>query len=156
MQPKNIVEAYKIAVLSAAFTPQDKIKVFEEVICFCENDKQCSRENSIKRNTLLFWAYNHLAKEYERRKNYNQAIFLWQKAYPLVESAEAKIRLGLKMLDVLNVGNFNLRDRAKNISELATILIQGYEQKGLEQEASNIKRLKKAADCIINGSRKNF
>ncbi|MCQ2741041.1 MAG: hypothetical protein MJ210_02865 [Alphaproteobacteria bacterium] len=72
----------------------------------------------------------------------------------MVESAEAKIRLGLKMLDVLNVGNFNLRDRAKNISELVTILIQGYEQKGLEQEALNIKRLKKAADCIINGSRK--
>ena len=150
MKPKNIVEAYKIAVLSAVLNSHEKIKVFEEVIQFCEKNKQCSHETSVKRNTLLFWAYNHLALEHERKKNYEQAVFLWQKAYPLVESVDAKIRLGLKMLDIIKSENFNVRDRAQNISDLSRILIKAYDQKGMKQEALNIERLKKAADYVLS------
>lgn len=66
IRPQNIMQAYRMANQEAAATQNydDKIRAFDKVIHFCKHTDSCRLEPSVKRNMLLFWAYDKVGTAY--------------------------------------------------------------------------------------------
>ena len=147
-KPCNIVEAYAVASKTAAKYPQ-KRRIYDKVADFCENDRVCRTEDTVKRNTLLFWTYDHMAGEYAESKRYEQAFVTWRKALPLVWSPEEQIRLGQKMLDAVDHSRLSIPRKAGAIAETAAYLQQAYQQIGDEENSQRMKRMVDLASDLI-------
>lgn len=142
--PKDIVEAYALAVKARESCTR---KAFEEVINFCENDLQCSADNSRKRNTLLLWSYDKLAQSMARTNQYAKAYEWWQKALPLTSSVKVKINLSLNMLDAANKGFANMREKAAKVAETTALLQKLYQK---SNDLINSQKMQKLTETATN------
>ncbi|MBE6453711.1 MAG: hypothetical protein E7017_02350 [Alphaproteobacteria bacterium] len=151
--PQNIVEAYKLAVQASNLDPEIKLRVFDEVVSFCESNGACMKDDSIKRKTLLFWAYNRLAKANIDEGQYENALELWQKAQNLVYSPYGKIKLGNDMLDAVEKSKMPINDKAKLIIKVTALLYEAYNKTGDEENASRMERLQNVASYLLSSSK---
>lgn len=122
-KPKDIVEAYMLAIKAKEYNTR---KAFEEVAHFCENDVVCSKDNSLKRNTLLLWVYDKLANLYFKSQNYDVAYKWWKKAIEIPGSYKVRLNIGLNMLELASNKIANKEERLSKIIESASILQQIY------------------------------
>ncbi len=151
--PKNIVEAYKLAIQASNLEPELKVEAFDEVVSFCEKNDTCFNDDSVKRKTLLFWAYNKLAKANIDEGQYEKALDIWQKAQNLVYSPYGKIKLGNDMLDAVEKSKMPINDKAKLIVRITALLYEAYNKTGDEENASRMERLQNVASYLLNSSK---
>ena len=144
--PKDIVEAYALAVKARESCTR---KAFEDVVNFCENDLQCSTDNSKKRNTLLLWSYDRLAQSFAKTNNYAQAYDWWHKAVVLNGSLQVKIKLGLNMLDAANKGFANMREKAAKVAETTSFLQKFYQENNDIANSQKMQKLNDAATGLL-------
>ena len=150
LKPRNIVEAYVLAVRSAEMNPSERLKSFQNVISFCEQDHICSKEDSIKRNTLLFWAYDKVAQVKLHHQEYKEAMQAWLKSFSIGVSPQARLRLGAKMLQLADEAKFNVSDKAKNLSAIARHMKQAYLETGQVEEAAKMERLQEVSSFVLH------
>lgn len=151
--PQNIVEAYAKASKTAELNPKMRLDAYDEVISFCENDQKCSLENSLKRDMLLFWAYDNVAQSNMDAKRYHEALEVWQKAGKLIRSPQARIDLGTKMLEAADKSHLSIPQKAQKIVEITHYLQEAYHEIGDEPNFERIKRLNDVATYLLGGSK---
>ena len=151
--PKNIVEAYKIASQVVSMEFEEKSAAFEKVIDFCESSHSCRMENSLKRNTLLFWAYNKCAQAKFDMQQFDKAVDMWLKAIELTDVAIAKIEVGDKILKSLEQGDVKISVKAKLIAKVASIVGEACQKTGQQEKALRMQRLQNTAEFVLNPSK---
>lgn len=147
--PKDIVEAYSLAVKARENTTR---KAFMDVINFCENNMECLTDNSLKRNTLLFWAYDKLADSYARGKDFAKAFELWNRAKEIPASYHAKLSLGMNMLQAANNAEDNIFGKANKVAHAANFLKKTYESVGNYVDAERMEHLQASAVAVLKQS----
>lgn len=147
--PRDIVEAYALAVKARENTTR---KAFHEVIDFCENSAECMADNSLRRNTLLFWAYDKLAYSYAKSNEFDKAFDWWHKAEDLPASYHAKLSLGMNMLQAANNAAGNIFTKAARVIQAADFLKKLYEEYGNYIEAERMERLQNSASAVLKQS----
>ena len=145
--PKNIVDAYRNAVNGS-----DDAN-FSEVIAFCENDKKCQDDNSLKKNTLMYWSYKKIAMFYEKNKRYKQAYLFWQKAFDFANTSDIRIKIGYKMLDAVNNIKTSMSEKAADIVKIATGMQKEYNLQGNEEKSLQMLKLQKTAEKLLKKSK---
>ena len=153
VSPQNIVEAYTMAVKASEAKTETKLQAYDKVIAFCENNQECSLENSTKRNMLLFWAYDQVAEAKLAEKKYPDALDIWRKASRLPGEPEVKIKLGLKMLDAVDKGRFSIPEKARQIVEITGYLQKAYSENNDEAGMQRMERLQNTAAYLLGGSK---
>ena len=151
--PENIVEAYGLAAKAFDSDPLNKQKIFEDVISFCENDVECKADDSLKRNTLLLWAYDKLAMAKFDASLYAEALAIWQKSYKLALSSKTKINIGNKMLEAVEKANMKMSEKAKNIVKITAFLHKAYSDEKNQEAAERIQRLQNVAAFVLGESK---
>ncbi len=150
--PQNIVEAYKNASQAALMFPKESGEAYEKVIEFCKKDADCVLDKTLKRNTLLFWAYNNVAEKAASAERYEQAIDNWLEAAELSKDVAVKIELGQKMLEAANLVDCNIPQKAQYITKISLLLQQTYLATGDEKAAEKMARLNDTANYLLNNS----
>ena len=151
--PQNIVEAYTIAAKIGELDPEQKYKAFDEVISFCEGDANCWAEDTLKRNTLLFWAYDKLAQSKMKEAKYTEALDLWEKAQNLVQSSQSKVKLGNKILEAIEKSKIGISDKAKRIVRVTAYLQKVYSEIGDNESMNRMERLQNVAAFLLGNSK---
>ncbi len=151
--PQNIVEAYIMAAKVGELEPEQKYKAFDDVISFCESNAECLAEDSLKRNTLLFWAYDKLAQSKMKEAKYVEAIDLWEKAQKLLQSPQTKVKLGNKILEAIEKSKIGISDKAKRIIRVTTYLQKVYSEIGDNESMNRMERLQNVAAFLLGNSK---
>ena len=144
---KNIVDAYRKAV------SKSKKDNFHDVISFCENDKKCREDNSLKKNVLMYWSYKKIAMFYEKGKKYRQAYEFWQKALSFAKKYETKIKIGHKLLELINKMRLPMDKKAGEIIKVTEYMQKEYELKGNKESVLRISKLQDAAEKLLKKSK---
>lgn len=144
---KNIVDAYRKVVNK--YERGD----FHDVLSFCENDKKCREDNSLKKNVLMFWSYKKIALFYEKGKKYRQAYSFLQKALEFSGSPVEKIKIGHNMLILVNKMKISMKEKAEEIVRICNIMQKEYELKGNKESVLRIFKLQDAAEKLLQKSK---
>ena len=144
---KNIVDAYRKAV------SKSEKEGFHDVISFCENDKKCREDTSLKKNVLIYWSYKKIALFYEKGKKFKQAYEFWQKAADFASKHEVKIMIGHKMLEMINKIRMPIFQKAGEIIKVAEYMRKEYEQNGNKESVLRISKLQDAAEKLLKKSK---
>lgn len=144
---KNIVDAYRKAV------SESEKDDFHDVVSFCENDKKCREDKSLKKNVLMFWSYKKIALFYEKGKKYRQAYEFWQKALFFAKKHETKINIGHKLLALINKMRLPMTEKAGEIIKVAGYMQKEYELKGNKESVLRILKLQDAAEKLLRKSK---
>ena len=147
LKHKNITEAYKTALTSK------ENKDFAQVIAFCENDKKCQDDNSVKKHMMLSWAYKKIASFYEKSKNYKKAYLFCQKAVGLSKSSAMKISMGHKMMFLLDTMNLPICQKASEIVKITSYMQKAYNEIGNIKSAERVARLQAIAEKLLKKSK---
>ena len=143
---KNIVDAYRKAV------NEYEKDSFHDVISFCENDIKCNEDNSLKKNVLMFWSYKKIATFYEKGKKYRQAYEFWQKAFVFAKKYETKIKIGHRLLELINKMRLPMAEKAVEIIKITGYMQKEYELKGNKESVLRISKLQDAAEKLLKKS----
>lgn len=147
--PKDIVEAYTLAVKARDSATRQAMR---EVIDFCENNLQCSADQSLKRNTLLLWAYKRLAASYAKAKDFAKAYELLCKASEIPAGFNAKVALGFNMLRAANNMSDDINAKATKVTHTAEFLKNVYDEAGDEENYHRMLKLQNAALRVLQQS----
>lgn len=147
--PRDIVEAYSLAVKARENATR---KAFMDVIDFCESNTECWKDNSLKRNTLLFWAYDKLADSYARGRDFTKAFEIWNKAKEVPASYYARLSLGMNMLQAANNADDTILEKANKVAHAANFLKKTYEGVGNYIDAERMENLQDAAMAVLKQS----
>ena len=142
--PISIVQAYKQAYELANQTsePDRTIQAYAKMIDFCANTESCRWNPSIKRNTLLYWAHNNIAKALKEKNQPMEALRYWQKAIYLSGDNQQKICVWEQMLETWGTAPVCIIRRCKEIIKIIGQLIPIYVQEGQQYEVVRLKKLK--------------
>lgn len=102
-RPQNIMQAYRIANRQAAAADNydDKIRAFDKVINFCSHTASCRLEPSLKRNVLLYWAYDKVGQAYRDKQEPEAAIEYFQKGLSYARNNREKEKMLSRLAEVL-------------------------------------------------------
>lgn len=102
-KPQNIMQAYRIATRQAAAADNydDKIRAFDKVINFCSHTASCRLEPSLKRNVLLYWAYDKAGQAYRNKHEPEAAIEYFQKGLSYARNNREKEKMLLRLAEVM-------------------------------------------------------
>ena len=123
------------------------------MISFCENDKDCREDNSLKKNVLMFWSYKKIALFYEKNKRYNQAYEFWQKALNFATKYEVKINIGHKLLELINKMRLPMIEKAGEIVKVVGYMQKEYAREGNKESVLRISKLQDAAEKLLKKSK---
>ena len=151
--PCNIVEAYKMALQEVEKNSENCYVEYNKVVDFCDNNEVCNLENSIKKNMLLFWSYDNMAKDEMKHKKYIEALNIWKKAKGLLESSEMRVELGQKMLDAVDRSKLSIPEKTKEIAEICRYMQQAYQNLGDADNVSKMKHLETSANTLMKSKR---
>ncbi|MBR1915987.1 MAG: hypothetical protein IJ830_06100 [Alphaproteobacteria bacterium] len=93
----DLLKKYREAYESAKYLYDidDKLLGYQEVLNFCTNSKKCTKENTIKRNQVLFWTYNQIGDLFVQKNgidfkpdNYLYAVQYYRHALEFAASNE--------------------------------------------------------------------
>lgn len=81
-EPRDILQAYRLAsdVAGSSEDCDTKIGAYNKVINFCSGNESCRLDRSVKKNTLLYWAYNNVASAYVQKRQFAEALENYQKS----------------------------------------------------------------------------
>lgn len=90
--PQNIMQVYRNATLEVdkASDYDTKIAAYGKVINFCSSTLSCRLDRSVKKNMLLYWAYNNVAEAYINKHEVNKAVQNFRRALQLARSNREK------------------------------------------------------------------
>lgn len=161
-KPQNIMQAYRIANRQAAAAEnyEDKIRAFDKVINFCSRTASCRLEPSLKRNVLLYWAYDKVGQAYRDKHEPEAAIDYFQKGLTYARNDREKekmlgrlaevlqqsgeIALGLETL--LEAANFSQMPLVKKCERILTACRQLEDLYQSADKTQDYLRIKKLAD----------
>lgn len=102
--PIELLRVYRSAAVAATqdSSPESKIRAFNKVINYCDNSEACSTDDSLKRNVVLYWTYNHLGDAWAQRhqaagaavmteEDLRKAISFYQEAVDIAPDGEDKL-----------------------------------------------------------------
>ena len=122
----DLLKVYRRAFEKAKFQTEieDKLLTFNEVIEYCLASKQCVKNNSKKRNQVLFWVYTAIGNMFLQKNaaepepsNYLYAVQYFQNALEFTKSTLQKRSILEKMVEIYTA----LQDednRQKTLEEL--------------------------------------
>jgi hypothetical protein len=146
---ENIVEAYRVASTVVSAHAHQQVDAYERVIDFCEHDQKCALENSLKRNTLLFWSYLRLMRVAFAKAQYDKVLTLGSKAQSLPRSPYARIEVGNLMLDAVDKSGLSLPAKAGKIIGITRCLAAAYRLCADDENAARMVRLQQVAETFL-------
>lgn len=100
----DILHQYRLASQRAALahSPDEEIAAYSQVVDFCETTEQCRLDDSIKRNSVMFWSYNNIGDALIKKSRHGfryksatdsclQAVVNYQSALYLARDSAEKI-----------------------------------------------------------------
>lgn len=149
--PVSIMQVYKQAYESAgrATVPDDKIRAYAKVIDFCANTHSCRWNPNVKRNVLLYWAHNNIAKALKEKNQPMEALKYWQKAIYLAGDTRQKVSVWEQMLETWGEAPVSVTQRCEEIIKLSASLSEIYMQEGLLHEVVRMERLKEKVSNLM-------
>lgn len=138
--PDNIMMAFKQAnnAISESSNLDEMIAAYDKVIGFCSNSKECRNAPSIKRNTLLYWAYNNIGNSYRKKNMPTIAYKYYQKALTIAISDKQKSMALEAMLTETGKENLKVAEKCKKIISITQSLIEIYQKQG---DSDNLQRI---------------
>lgn len=149
--PTSIVQAYKQAYEHASRTsdPDNRIQAYAKVIDFCANTKSCRWNPNIKRNVLLYWAHNHIARALKEKNQPMDALKYWQKAIYLAGDNRQKAGIWEQMLETWGEAPVSVTQRCEEIIKISGSLAKIYMQEGQLHEVVRLERLKEKVSDLL-------
>lgn len=102
--PAELLRVYRSATEDVADdkSPENKIRAFGKVINYCGSSEACSTDDSLKRNVVLYWTYNHLGDAWAQRhqaagattmteEDFRKAVSFYQEAVEVAPGGEDKL-----------------------------------------------------------------
>ena len=109
-QPNDILHYYRLASQQAALaqTPEEEAAAYRQGVNFCEDSRVCRLDDSIKRNSVMFWSYNNIGDALLKKgrsllgfkaasKNYAEVLHSYDQALHSARDAAEKISTLNKM-----------------------------------------------------------
>ena len=152
--PTSLIQAYKQAFDEAeqSSNPEKKIKAYIRVIEFCANTKSCRWNPDIKRNMLLYWAHNNIAKALMEERRYAEAIHYWQKSILLAIDEVQKINVWEQMIEAWGKTAVSLQQRCQEIIKIINPLSEAYAKTAQPLEIKRLAKLKQSLAELIKKS----
>lgn len=144
---KNIVDIYTKVIKGY------KNGDFRSVVSFCEKNDTCKKDNSLKKNMLMYWSYKKIAMFYEKGKKYKKAYVFWQKAYDFALDSSLKIKAAHKMLALVDKMGLCVTGKAQEIVKISVLLHNEYERLGNKESVLRVSKLQDAAQKILANSK---
>jgi len=132
---QDVFHQYRLATQAAALagTPDQEADAYMRVVRYCEDNHLCSSDESVKRNSVMFWSYNNigdaLVRKHQRFLGYKNATQDYRLAIENYTKALRSARDGAEKVSTLNkiakayklMGNKNLwlKTHEQIIGELA-------------------------------------
>ncbi len=145
--PQTLMQAYRQANREAEKTSDadKKIEAYDKVINFCSNTRSCRFEKSMKRDMLLYWAYNNVARAYCQKKIPSAAMLYWQKALQVAPNDKLRRNILEQMVDTAGEETIPAAQKARNILKIAAQLAEIYKK---QKDAENLRRIEKLSEKI--------
>ncbi len=126
--PQTIMQAFQQAndMVAESKNLDEMIRAYDKVINFCAGTPACRMERSTKRDVLLFWAYQNIARAYVKKKMPSAAFAYYEQALAVAHSDRQKAPLLEKMLEVVGSEDLSVADRCRKILKLANQLVDIY------------------------------
>ncbi len=178
IRPQTLMQAYRLADRQAreAGTDDEKIQAYSKVINFCDGRMLCRLDKSIKKNTLLFWAYNNVADAYIRKREYDAALNYLGKALKFARSTKEKKRVAEQIvslrpenihdnagsfimvlenaLNVISRGRLPVIEKCRNVLEVCKRLDSLYKLKGDDANRQRISELSAKTVSLMKKAQK--
>lgn len=145
--PKNIVDIYR------QVSGDEEKGDFNKVISFCEKNKECRDDTSLKKNVLMFWSYKKIAEFYERDKKYKKAYEFWQKALSVAFKSSTKIKIAYRLLALISKIRQPMSEKVQEIVRVCDFLQKEYMVSGNKENALRISKLQEKASNLLNKSK---
>ncbi len=90
--PQNLMQSFRLArrIADSSRDVDERIEAYSSVLDFCTRTKVCRMEQSIKKQTLMFWVYDKLGDAFAEKKDIASAIDAFKKSFALARSSEQK------------------------------------------------------------------
>lgn len=101
-QPQDIMQVYRWAndVAGSSEDWDAKIEAYDKVINFCNGNDGCRLDRSVKKNTLLYWAYNNVAGAYLQKKQPLDAIEQYNRSLVFASDGMERISILNNLADI--------------------------------------------------------
>lgn len=150
--PQNIMHAFKQAnnEIAGSKSLDEMIAAYNKVIGFCTNSAECRSNNSIKRNTLLYWAYSNIGSSYRKKNMPLIAYTYYQKALSVAISDQQQIMALESMLTETGKLDLRVKNKCRKIIKLCTRLIKIYQKNDLQEDMQRISALSERMLELLN------
>lgn len=90
--PQNLMQAFRVARQAAdnSHDVDERIEAYSSVIDFCTRTEVCRMEQSIKKQTLMFWVYDRLGEAFAEKKDVVNAVDAFSKSFVLARNDKQK------------------------------------------------------------------
>lgn len=114
---QNIMHVFQMAnnTIAESSNIDEMITAYNKVINFCANSYNCRNEKSIKRDVLLYWAYNNIANSYCKKNMPEIALKYFEKALSVAVSDKQKTMALEAMLDAIAKENLRVSEKCRKI-----------------------------------------
>ncbi len=128
--PQTIMQAFRLAndLVAESKNLDEMIGAYDKVINFCSKSASCRAERSTKRDMLLYWAYNNIARAYRQKKMPEAALLYYEKALTIAPEDKQKSAILEKMLDVVGAQNLCVSEKCRKILEIVNRLTAIYKK----------------------------
>lgn len=128
--PQTIMEAFRLAndMVAESRNLDDMIAAYDKVVNFCSGTVSCRMERNTKRDMLLYWAYDNIARAYRQKGLPAAANLYYQKALTLAHDDKQKARVLEKMLDAAGAEDLRVADKCRKILAIVNRLTVIYKK----------------------------
>lgn len=140
---ENIMQAFQMAndSLTESRSLDEMIDAYDKVVKFCSSSAECKKDRSVKRNTLLFWAYQNIAKAYEQKKLPSAAYMYLEKAVLTSTSDKQRANVLEKMIELIGKEDITVKERCEKILKTTELLANIYEKLGEQKDWERVLNL---------------
>lgn len=147
--PQTIMQAFRLAndMVAESKTLDEMISAYDRVINFCSNSASCRAERSTRRDMLLYWAYDNIAKAYRQKGVPEAALLYYEKALAAAPEDAQKSAALEKMLDIVGAQNLCVSEKCRKILGIVNRLTAIYKNK---PDKTDLRRITALGEKTLN------
>ena len=147
--PQTIMQAFRQAsdLVAESSTLDDMINAYDKVVRFCSGTVACRTERSTKRDVLLYWAYDNIARAYVKKGMPSAAELYFEKALGVAHDEKQKARVLERMLDAAGAQDMRVADKCRKILRIVNQLTDIYSRR---PDNSDLKRINELGEKTLS------
>ena len=134
-------------LVAESSTLDDMINAYDKVVRFCSGTVACRTERSTKRDVLLYWAYDNIARAYVKKGMPSAAELYFEKALGVAHDEKQKARVLERMLDAAGAQDMRVADKCRKILRIVNQLTDIYSRR---PDNSDLKRINELGEKTLS------